>query len=124
MSYNEAKTRYYLIDPVLKDKGYDDYSKLKLETPAPVEAIGNKGRRRKGSGRTDYLLCVQAGNMPKALPVGILEAKREAADPLQGMQQAKVDTRTPVQNIDNIDKQGQIVAKAMSNLRDMLETSS
>ena len=23
MSYNEAETRYFLIDPVLKDKGYD-----------------------------------------------------------------------------------------------------
>ena len=41
MSYNEAETRYYLIDPVLRDKGYDDHSKLKLETPAPVEPIGN-----------------------------------------------------------------------------------
>lgn len=89
MSHNEAETRYYLIDPVLRDKGYDDASKLKLETPAPVEAIGYKGRRRSGGGRTDYLLCVQAGNSPKPLPVGVLEAKKEAADPLKGMHQAK-----------------------------------
>jgi len=89
MSYNEAETRYHLIDPILRDKGYNDSSKLKLETPAPVEAIGHKGRRRAGGGRTDYLLCVQAGNMPKPLPVGVLEAKKESADPLKGMQQAK-----------------------------------
>jgi len=89
MSYNEAETRYYLIDPVLRDKGYNEHQWLKLETPAPVEAIGNKGRRRKGPGRTDYLLCVQVGTMPKPLPVGVLEAKKESDDPLKGMQQAK-----------------------------------
>lgn len=89
MSYNEAETRYYLIDPVLREKGYDNHSKLKLETPAPVEAIGHKGRRRPGAGRTDYLLCIQAGDNPKPLPVGVLEAKKELEDPLKGMQQAK-----------------------------------
>jgi len=89
MSYNEQETRYYLIDPVLREKGYDDHSKLKLETPAPVEAIGHKGRRRAGVGRTDYLLCVQVGGMPKPLPVGVLEAKKASEDPLKGMQQAK-----------------------------------
>jgi type I restriction enzyme R subunit len=89
MSHNEAETRYYLIDPVLREKGYDDATKLKLETPAPVEAIGHKGRRRAGGGRTDYLLCVQTANSPKPLPVGVLEAKKEDADPLKGMQQAK-----------------------------------
>lgn len=37
MAYNEAETRFYLIDPVPRDKGYDAHWKLKLETPAPVE---------------------------------------------------------------------------------------
>ncbi len=74
---------------MLREKGYNDSSKLKLETPAPVEAIGHKGRRRAGGGRTDYLLCVQTGDIPKPLPVGVLEAKKESADPLTGMQQAK-----------------------------------
>ena len=89
MSFNEQETRYYLIDPVLKDKGYDDHQWLKLETPAPVDPTGPKGRRRKGSGRTDYLLCVQVGEMPRPLPVGVLESKKETEDPLKGMQQAK-----------------------------------
>lgn len=89
MSYNEAETRFYLIDPVLRAKGFDEHWKLRLETPAPVEPIGNKGRRRAGNGRTDYLLCVQVGHMPKALPIGVIEAKAETEDPLKGMQQAK-----------------------------------
>ena len=89
MSYNEQETRFFLIDPALRDKGYNDHQFLKLETPAPVEPTGPKGRRRKGAGRTDYLLCVQVGDMPKPLPVGVLEAKKEADDPLRGMQQAK-----------------------------------
>lgn len=92
MGMNEADTRYHLIDPVLRDKGYVSRSQVTLETiltPPPVEPSGPKGRRRKGPGRTDYLLCVQLGEMPKALPVAVLEAKKESEDPLKGMQQAK-----------------------------------
>jgi type I restriction enzyme R subunit len=62
MSMNEADTRYHLIDPHLRTKGYVSRDHITLETvltPPPVEPIGPKGRRRKGSGRTDYLLCVQ-----------------------------------------------------------------
>jgi len=89
MPMNEQETRYHLIDPVLREKGYDDITKIKCETPAPVEPTGPKGRRKKGSGRTDYLLCVKVGTMPKPLPVAVLEAKKEEEDPLKGMQQAK-----------------------------------
>lgn len=89
MAYNEAETRFYLIDPALRDKGYNDHQWLKLETPAPVEPTGSKGRRRAGAGRTDYLLCVQVGTMPQPLPIGVIEAKKQNDDPLKGMQQAK-----------------------------------
>ncbi|CAM5290822.1 DEAD/DEAH box helicase family protein [Rhodanobacter lindaniclasticus] len=89
MTYNEEETRFHLIDPVLRAKGYADPQRIKLETPAPVEPTGPKGRRRKGAGRTDYLLCVQVGAMPRPLPVAVLEAKKESEDPLKGMQQAK-----------------------------------
>lgn len=89
MGMNEQETRYHLIDPVLRVKGYDNFQVLKCETPAPVEPTGPKGKRKRGSGRTDYLLCVKAGTMPKHLPVAVLEAKKEDEDPLAGMQQAK-----------------------------------
>jgi len=92
MSMNEADTRYHLIDPVLREKGYVSRERITLETvltPPPVEPSGPKGRRRKGPGRTDYLLCVQLGDMPKAMPVAVLEAKKENDDPLKGMQQAR-----------------------------------
>lgn len=89
MAFNEEKTRFHLIDPVLRKKGYDDPQRIRLETPAPVEPTGPKGRRSKHGGRTDYLLCVQVGDMPKPLPVAVLEAKRESEDPLAGMEQAK-----------------------------------
>jgi hypothetical protein len=67
VTYNEAETRYEHIDLVLRDKGYRHW-RIKLETSAPVEPIGNKGRRRSGNERTDYLLCVQADGMPRPLP--------------------------------------------------------
>lgn len=89
---NEADTRYHLIDPLLRQKGYVSRDQITLETiltPPPVEPTGAKGRRRRGPGRTDYLLCVQVGDMPKCMPVAVLEAKKEGDDPLKGMQQAK-----------------------------------
>lgn len=88
MSMNEAETRFELIDPVLRDKGYR-IPYIRLETPAPVEPIGPKGRRRPGPGKTDYLLCVEVPGAPKPLPIAILEAKKEDDDSLKGMQQAK-----------------------------------
>ena len=88
MSKNEAETRYELIDPVLRDKGYR-MPYIRCETPAPVEPVGPKGRRRPGPGKTDYLLCVETPGALKPLPVAILEAKKEDEDPLKGMQQAK-----------------------------------
>lgn len=93
MSLNEQETRYHLIDPVLRGKGYDDHQWIRLETPAPVDPIGPKGRRRRGPGRTDYLLCVRVGDIPKPLPLAVLEAKKETDDPLKGMQQATALTR-------------------------------
>jgi len=89
VAYNEQETRFFLIDRVLWDKGYNSHQRIKMETPAPVEPSGHKGRRRKGAGRVDYLLCVQLDNMPQPLPVGVLEAKHAGEDPLKGMQQAK-----------------------------------
>jgi type I restriction enzyme R subunit len=89
MSKNEAETRFELIDPILRDKGYR-MPYVRLETPAPVETAGGpKGRRSSGPGKMDYLLCVEVPNATVPLPVAILEAKKEDEDPLKGMQQAK-----------------------------------
>nr|VFJ92352.1 MAG: type I restriction enzyme, R subunit [Candidatus Kentron sp. H]VFJ93320.1 MAG: type I restriction enzyme, R subunit [Candidatus Kentron sp. H]VFK00111.1 MAG: type I restriction enzyme, R subunit [Candidatus Kentron sp. H] len=91
MNHNESETRFHLIDPVLRDKGYDDHSRIELETPAPVDPTGPRGRRRKGPGRVDYLLCARGprGQAARSLPVAVLEAKRENEDPLKGMEQVK-----------------------------------
>jgi type I restriction enzyme R subunit len=56
MTCNEAETRFFLIDPILRKKGYDEHWKLRLETPAPVEPNCPKGRQCRGSGRTSNLL--------------------------------------------------------------------
>lgn len=45
MTYNEAETHYFLIDPILREKSYDDSQWLKPATPAPVESTGAKGDR-------------------------------------------------------------------------------
>ena len=29
MTYNEAETRFFLIDPILREKGYDDHQCMK-----------------------------------------------------------------------------------------------
>ena len=87
---NEAETRLHLIDPILREKGYlDGRWQLRAERPLSVEPTGNKGQRKKGIKPCDYLLCVWLDGMPKALPVGLIEAKAENADPMKGMQQAK-----------------------------------
>jgi len=46
MPLNEGETRFHLIDPVLRRKGYDDPQRIKLETPAPAEPVGAKSCRR------------------------------------------------------------------------------
>ena len=79
MPMNEEETKYELINPVLREKGYR-MPYIKIETPAPVEPTGPKGRRRSGPGRTDYLLCVEVPNGTVPLPVAILEAKKEDED--------------------------------------------
>lgn len=89
MPMNEESTRFHLIDPVLRAKGYNRIEFLTCETPAPVEPTGAKGRRRKGGGRTDYLLSVPVPGTPQPLVVGVIEAKADGEDPLKGMQQAR-----------------------------------
>lgn len=96
MPYNEQETRFFLIDRILWDKGYNSHQRIKMETPAPVEPSGHKGRRRKGAVRVDYLLRVQLAHMPQPLPVGVLEAKHAGEDPLKGMQPTPTPSPRPM----------------------------
>jgi type I restriction enzyme, R subunit len=48
----QRRTRFHLIDPLLRRKGYDDPQRIKLETPAPVEPIGPKDRRAQAAPTT------------------------------------------------------------------------
>jgi predicted type IV restriction endonuclease len=140
MSYNEAETRFYLIDPVLREKGYDAHWKLKLETPAPVEPTGYKGRRRIGAGRTDYLLCVKVGAGVTALEdcrqsLGTAEkAVREAQVKADAIDAAVIDlkavnprvrverdTRSPKEIVASIAVQGKKVEAALARLSGLLE---
>jgi type I restriction enzyme, R subunit len=41
----QRRTRFHLIDPLLRRKGYDDPQRIKLGTPAPEEPTGPKVRR-------------------------------------------------------------------------------
>jgi len=45
MSYNESETRFVLFDPVLRTKGYDDHSKLRLGTPSGRRGAFSTTRR-------------------------------------------------------------------------------
>ena len=65
MTYNEAETRYFLIDPVLREKGYNAHQWLKLENPAPVEPTGPRGRRRRGSGIGKILNLCSLADIPE-----------------------------------------------------------
>ena len=90
MVMNEQETRYFLIELILREKGYDEITKLRCETPALLNLQGLKQDARKVADELITLLCVQVGDMPKPLPVvAVLEAKKEDEDPLKGMQQAK-----------------------------------
>ncbi len=64
----EEDTHYHLIDPVLREKGYDDLRRIRLETPAPVELAGSKGRYGKGVGwvlvHKSRRLTISTANIP------------------------------------------------------------
>lgn len=78
--------------------GYGDQRWLKLERPASVEPTGPKGRRRRGPGRTDYLLCVQLDAMPAPLTAAVLEAKKEYVFATNGHRYGEFDRFTQRQS--------------------------
>jgi type I restriction enzyme R subunit len=78
-NYNEAETRDYFIDLLLKDAGWPLDQKRDCEFP--VTGMPNS----KSEGFVDYVLWGDDGK-----PLGIVEAKRTKFSPQKGEQQAKL----------------------------------
>jgi hypothetical protein len=55
MSYNEEETRFLLIDPVLRDKGYNDHQWIEMET-------GSNRSARKAADIDDAVFGLKAVN--------------------------------------------------------------
>ena len=86
---NEAQTRFELIDPTLIDHCGWRREDIKLEQTAPkIDIVRGKGYRRP-AGRTDYLLFRPLSEDAMAVPLAIIEAKREGLPPEHGLQQGK-----------------------------------
>lgn len=77
--YNEAETRYYLIDVLLKEAGWS----LDHEDSREYKVEGMPNNR--GFGKVDYVLWGDDGK-----PLGLIEAKRTSNSPTKGKQQAKL----------------------------------
>lgn len=77
--YNEAQTREYFIDVLLKEAGWDPNAKNFAEYK--VWGMPNN----KNEGFVDYVLWGDDG-----LPLAVVEAKRTKKDPKVGQQQAKL----------------------------------
>ncbi len=78
-NYNEAETRDYFIDLLLKEAGWPLDQKRDREFP--VTGMPNN----KGEGFVDYVLWGDDGK-----PLGLVEAKRTKRSPKEGEQQAKL----------------------------------
>jgi type I restriction enzyme, R subunit len=77
--YNEAQTRKYLIDILLREAGWDPDG----ENVPEYEVVGMPNNKNKGF--VDYVLWGDDGK-----PLGLVEAKRASKDPKVGKQQAKL----------------------------------
>ncbi|WP_242065488.1 DEAD/DEAH box helicase family protein [Trichocoleus sp. FACHB-262] len=78
-NYNEAETRRYLIDVLLKEAGWN------IEQPNWTEYEVQGMPTDSGKGRVDYVLW---GNDGK--PLALVEAKRTRKSPAEGKHQAKL----------------------------------
>ncbi len=81
MPRNEAQTRYELIDPALRLRGWNE-TNIKVEaTSGGITIIDGKARRRKG--RTDYLLRLEVSKDTQPVAVALIEAKTKVAGRLR-----------------------------------------
>ena len=89
MARSEAQTRYELIDPALRLRGWNE-TNIKVEaTSGGITIIDGKARRRKG--RTDYLLRLEISKDTQPVAVALIEAKAEDKSPGFGLAQGKRD---------------------------------
>lgn len=77
--YNEADTRTYFIDVLLREAGWEVGRNVSIEVP--LAGMPNS----KGEGFADYVLNGSDGK-----PLAVVEAKRSFSDPDVGRQQAKL----------------------------------
>jgi type I restriction enzyme R subunit len=78
-NYNEAETRRYLIDVLLKEAGWN------IEQPNWTEYEVEGMPTESGKGRVDYVLWGANGK-----PLALVEAKRTRNSPVEGKHQAKL----------------------------------
>ena len=89
MPRNEAQTRFELINPALRERGWNE-TNIKVEaTSGGITVIDGKARRRRG--RTDYLLRLEISKDTQPVAVALLEAKAEDKSPGFGLSQGKRD---------------------------------
>jgi type I restriction enzyme R subunit len=88
-SRNEYQTRYALIDPALRQRGWNETNVKVEEATGGITVIDGKARRRKG--RTDYLLRFEVSKDTQPVAVALIEAKAENKSPGFGLSQGKRD---------------------------------
>ena len=89
MPRNEAQTRFELINPALRERGWNE-TNIKVEaTSGGITVIDGKARRRRGS--TDYLLRLAVSKDTQPVAIALLEAKAEDKSPGFGLSQGKRD---------------------------------
>lgn len=85
---NEEETRVALIDPILRERGWRIPETMRLEQ-TPGHIYRHQGQWQHGHGRLDYLLCIRPTPKAAALPVAVIEAKKESLAADHGLEQAK-----------------------------------
>ncbi|MFL5197784.1 MAG: type I restriction endonuclease subunit R, partial [Microvirga sp.] len=90
MPLNEADTRAKLIDPAIKAVGWTEDHIRRETTQLRIDLDPTTGRaRRRGSGRSDYLLRFRVNPGTQPVPLALIEAKAEDKPPGHGLEQAK-----------------------------------
>jgi len=85
---SEHQTRFELVNPALRARGWTEDLVRVEETAGAVEIIDGRPRKQ-SKGRVDYLLRVKPRPDAQAVAVALIEAKSEAHPPDHGLEQAK-----------------------------------